>query len=336
MRTTLTLTLALLVGLLLVGCSEKSTDNNENEIQPTVTQYLIRDYQYQENLFFDLRITGLTVEQMHTNSLDDLMPGDSITKLVLYFPSSDQSVAYPCSLYVNPDNRDAYPNEALSRLCLSETDYRNLPGNVEPEYTYDPLEHFIIIDRPTISNTSNNYLGVYMEAYRPSLDSIVAIGDEQGVEGTDGKNYRIIKLIKHDSPDSSFVTWNYVWRNVYSLGETSVDPNQLSVAVYKGLATQVEDIDESELPYRKSDGESYLHLLGLDVDDDGVIDRSNLIIDYSRGLLRFPMRRPFASPVLGADTVWAIYETDNTTVRQMASRYFILVTFTKYPPPEEQ
>lgn len=289
------------------------------------TQRVVRDYQFLDNRFFDLRITGLTPEQMQADTLDDLMPGDSITKLVLYLPSTDQSVAYPCSLYVNPNRRDGHQREALSRLCLSETDYKNVPGNIDPSYTYDPVQHYIIIDRPTISNNSNNYFGVYMEAYRPSTGDTVVIGDEEGVTSEDGTKYRIIKLIKHESPDPSYVTWNYVWRNVYSLGGRIENPDALQVTIYKGQATTVDDIDESELSYRKSDGQSYLHLLGMDVDDDGVIDRSNQIVDYERGLIRFPSRKPFLSAALEGDTVPTIYNSDNSTQLSQDSKYYLLI-----------
>ncbi|MFH2054958.1 MAG: hypothetical protein ABIJ61_03280, partial [bacterium] len=226
------------------------------------TQRVIRDYQILDNRFFDLRITGLSVPEMQNLGLDDLLPGDSITKVVLYLPFKDEAIAYRCSLYVNPNQRDAFPKEAVSRLCLPEDEYKQQRSTSDVSYIFHPTEHYIIIDRPTISNTSNNYFGVYMEAFRPSVDSIIKIGDEVGVTDSLGNSFRFVKLIKHDQPDTSYVTWNYVWRNVYSLGGQITDPDNLEVKIYKGQATNVDDIDDSEVPYN-SDGESYLHLLGL-------------------------------------------------------------------------
>lgn len=288
-------------------------------------QRVIRDYQFLDNRFFDLRLTGVSAAELQSIGLDDLLPGDSISKVVLYLPFQDESVAQRCSLYVNPNNRGVFQEEAISQLCLPETIYGDQPSTTTPSYVFHPSEHYIIIDRPTISNTSNNYFGVYMEVYRPSLDSTIVIGDEVGVEDSRGNNYKIIKLIKRPVPDPSSITWNYAWRNVYSLGGQISDPDALEVQIYKGQAINVEDIDESALPYDAESGDSYLHLLGLDEDDDGLIDRSNQIVDYNRGLLRFPSRQPFLSDVLGGDTIPAIYNTQNSTTLLQDSKFYLLV-----------
>jgi hypothetical protein len=251
------------LSLTAIASQEKSSNEGATfSAGAESTQRVIRDYQFMDNRFFDLRLTGYSAEDMATLGLDDLLPGDSITKLVLYLPFKDEGIAYKCSLYVNPNRPEAYPVEAMSRNLLPETEYDAQPSTSRTSYIYDDTEHYILIDRPTISSTSNNYFGVYMEAYRPSLDSIITIGNETGVvgEGEDAETYKILKLIKHERPDTNYVTWNYVWRNVYSLGGNIEDPDNLEVQIFKGQATNVNDMDESELPYN-SDGESRLSVL---------------------------------------------------------------------------
>ena len=53
------------------------------------------------------------------------------------------------------DDLLAYQEEALSRTLLPETEYDQQPSTSASSYFYHDTEHYILIDRPTISKVSN-------------------------------------------------------------------------------------------------------------------------------------------------------------------------------------
>lgn len=278
------------------------------------SERIIRDWDYLDNRYFDLRARP-SLYPPSTKLPTDIVAGDTIIKVELYLPTKEE-YAYQCSLYVDPVSRDEYPDGVLVRRCFGETEYE-AQTHQQVQYYFHPTEHYVRIDRPTIS--ANSYVGVYMEVVR-GTDTLV-IGE---VNRADTSSYKVLKMLKHENPKPSYITWNYVWRNVYQLGGAIDDLDNFDLKIYKGQATNVNDRDESDLDY-SPDG-YYIQLLGLDENPkDGRIDQSNQIIDQYYGHLFFPSRRPFVVDALKDDTVPEIYYQSTSSIKQDSSKFYMMV-----------
>lgn len=276
------------------------------------SERVIRDWDYLDNRYFDLR-PHPELYPDGTKLPTDLQPGDSIILLRLYLPTQLE-YAPQCSLYVDPVSRDSFPDGVLVRRCFDEDEYE-AETHQTVEYIYHPTEHYIRIDRPTISS----YVGIYMEVLR-GVDT-VKIGDINRPDST----FKILKMLRHENPKPNYVTWNYIWRNVYQVGGQIDDIDNFDLKIYKGQATNIQDRDISDLDYTTG-GEYYIQTLGLDTNPkDGKIDRSNQIIDQYMGHIFFPSRRPFLNPALGADTVPEIYFESNSRIKQDSSKFYLVV-----------
>ena len=91
---------------------------------------------------------------------------------------------------------------------------------------------------------------------------------------------------------SQWGTWQYEWRNVYSLGQTDIEPENFEMKIFR-LQSEGE---HSEVDHN---GTPYIQLLGLDrrgVDPgsapDRLVDIDYALIDFKRGELIFPIRIP--------------------------------------------
>lgn len=118
-----------------------------------------------------------------------------------------------------------------------------------------------------------------------------------------------LELIKPDPYRPESPTWDYMLRNIYSLGGRDID--------FASLIVSIERISTAEDPaYPAGSNIPYLRFFGLDqhrgqllagYDPDGRIDWPR--VDVDEGLLIFPYYRPFDPP---AELVCA-WTTNNTT-----------------------
>ena len=86
--------------------------------------------------------------------------------------------------------------------------------------------------------------------------------------------------------------WNYVIKNIYSLGTKNLDPENISIEIYRDSAGIFLDGENNK---------KYLQLFGLDENGDGKIEISRningityTILDADKGLLIFPFPEPFS------------------------------------------
>jgi hypothetical protein len=290
------------------GSSEPSTHHGWQYNSYSV----IRDYQYLENIYFDLARRDTIYE-------NDLYPGDSITELDLYFSVSDYEPNYTnkkhlCHLWVDPFDtaNSRYADENVQGAFVSFSVSSN-----RGTFTFHPTEHYIIMSQP-VTNVS---IGAYIKYRR--VRGADTTYPEIGSRPSDNSTYTL-KLIATSNPQPTYVTWNYVWRNVYSLGGRIDDPDNLEVKIFKGAASDPTDRDPSDPDNQR--GISFIRLLGLDSDNNGQIDSRNpQVVDLARGHLRFPRsREPFADPILDV-RVDTLYHTNSSRVRTEASEYYLFV-----------
>lgn len=107
----------------------------------------------------------------------------------------------------------------------------------------------------------------------------------------------IFKLLKTPNPQPSDSTWNLMWRNVYSLKGTNIDPTDFDLKITFDDSLETKNL-ESGLG---SDGETYtyLEMFGLDYYTEGGMNNSDgkideIFVNFERGELIFPDLTPFS------------------------------------------
>jgi hypothetical protein len=284
------------------GCKSKPPD----ETLPAYTR-VIRDYDYLDRTYFDLARHDTLVE-------NDLQPGDSITFIELWYANVAGGHwfydAKRCSLFVDPTHRDNYVTEATAGVFMA-FGWDSTMGS----FFCNPTSHFVILDKPL---PQMGAMGAFIRFLRPGESTERTIGSYAS-----DTLYSTLKLILAPYAQPSYVTWNYVWRNVYSLG-THLDPDSLIVDVRQGTARfPIEIVDSMSAG---ENGISYISILGLDSNADGRIDARNpQLLDLDRGHLRIPISgTPFADERLHPP-VPELYCTAWISERVIASKYFFAV-----------
>ncbi len=128
-----------------------------------------------------------------------------------------------------------------------------------------------------------------------------------------------LKLIKppHLTPESK--TWAYELRNVYYLGSRSIDTSKFRLKIKRRVPSGV-DVE-------MYNGRTYLSLLGLDNDRNGLIDLDRSVVDAERGILIFPSPEPFNQPAI-LDTVnTAIYRKQYSRLKPEDNLYYLEATY---------
>ena len=327
----LPISLFIMTGLCLFGCSDNSLDNYTFEPQPDVM--VIKDVDYYNNIVFDLGRLPLYRSRSDTLAEPekyDFLPGDSIIRLLMYMDDMNPDPAVrlirtPAMVYVDPEDTLSDDPELEYRVdgfvdLLDETGYYCNPTNFYVQF-FSPV-------------TGANMLAAYMEVRRTN-GTIDTIGDISDVP----LKLKLIRPSIHTSANHH--VFEYPWRNVYWLGETNINLSKIDIRIYKGNPVDNNSVNPDDLDHQ--DGIGYLQILGLDQGDnfghgipDGEIDRV-IYIDHTLGLLFFPSRHPFDSPltyaidpetddpVLLNDSVPGIYLFPTHHPFQ-TSKYYIAIT----------
>ncbi len=303
--------------LTAIASQEKgSTERSSMTAGASARKDFIRDYQYATGRIFDLGRDGI-----------DFKPGDTIIYIDVYTVLStyqQNTVGIKAKFWVDPEDTTSYLTESSDALVTPEPVSKN-------SYYVDVENHYIIFDMANAGSTGE--IGVYMKVEREGTSSkkdTIIIGN------VTSEPYSL-KLIRHKNPDSSQVTWNYMWRNVYYLGSTNIDLNGLEIDVFKGPS----GTERNGQNLNHQNGVQYIKILGLDRYNqagaqipDGLVDVRNGIVDVVRGLLYFSDREPFAtSKMYPPDTVTLnvkvpeIYAFPSGSQQAItASQYYIVVS----------
>jgi hypothetical protein len=307
---------------------------------------VIREIEYKKRTIFDLgRLAVLQNNRAASDTLIpepekyDFYPGDSIINAVVYVDdmTSDNNERLSRTVgicYVDP--QDTTSDDPLS-------EYRSL-GYFEraEDYYVEPLQHYVLFTRSTPQ--SNAVIGVYLEVLHKRPDGTRYI-DTVGNISSDTLRLRLIK--PQINTKVNHHVWEYEWKNVYWLGGSNLNVDQMDIAVYRGtLVGSNQQVNTSDL--NDQDGIPYLQILGLDLGDDngadcncppdGQVDR-RARLDNILGLLVFPDRHPFDSRYSfykgqGADTtgvllkerVGELYSVSQEGIVSQSSKYYIAIT----------
>ena len=233
-----------------------------------------------------------------------LQTGDSLIKLNIYKDdgngyNNESQGAVTGNLLIMPGSSDSiiYQGFFTEMLEGEENDYIMGPGNQYVELTRE----LSIIEALGISYIVKRSSGI--------IDTVgtmqYSLGDTLKLKG--------IK-IKEDYPGSP--TWDYMLRNVYSFNSSNIVPESFYLTIKKVNNASGED-DELE------NGITYLKLLGLDNNSDGIVDYN--YINFNRGYIMFPNLEPFTSTSL-AEPDSEIYYT-NETGYDIGRLYYLQIAY---------
>jgi len=273
------------LSLTAIASQEKgSTERTSLDAGAAGSRVVLRDWEYAQNRIFDLGILG--------GSNRHFEPTEVIDEIYIYQSTTTNSTVgaeqgEDAKLHVEPDNPELFPNE-FRPAVVEEIDANN--------YFVDKREKWIMF---YTSIRPNADVGAYM-VVRDTIN-----GNTREIGSLEGDTLSL-KLIRHNNPDSSMVSWYYEWRNVYSIrrnqfGSGQVNPEGLEINVFRGEAG-TENRDDN-LDYEQETGVKYIKILGLDrynntsgaVQPDEKVDVNTNIIQADAGLLIFPTREPFAT-----------------------------------------
>ncbi|MGB5138949.1 MAG: cell surface protein SprA [Candidatus Zixiibacteriota bacterium] len=306
-------------GFRLTGIASQEKSSNKSasfKAGAESSSRIIRDWNYLDNQYFDL------TRRDSVRSFADLLPGDSIINLKVYISyRDDQDQRIPkktARMYVDPFDSTRYVDESFAGTVIEYGADRGQQQNPEDFYFLHRKSQYILFDQRIPEGKA---VGVFLEYRRWNPDGTyqdISVGDL----GSDTNSVIILKAIRTNNPRPSFVTWDYVWRNVYDVGRVD-DPDGFNVAIYRGDANQPSEKDASDLSHLN--GRELVTLLGLDENNDTRVDAFNdQMLDRYRGHLRFPDARPFDDPEL-VDRVPEIYDVATQQDRTNASKYYLEV-----------
>jgi cell surface protein SprA len=319
------------VGLTMITSQEKSsTQRTTFKAGSESSASYIRDYDYEQRRFFYL---GRSSALGH--NFEDFQPGDSLVEFELY-----KSITNSDSAFTTTPHGFAYINPTYIEQDTSESEYRVFKN-------IDKADYYVY--RTMTKNNSNDIVTLPFVELPHSLGetevlaywgviqhenlSRDTIGNLQWKDH--GTNYEndttfLLKLIKPSDSRSDQVTWEYEWRNVYSLNSFNIEKDGLTINIYKGAKR---DVYTNNTDPDQQNGVRYIQILGLDKIDqngapnpDGIVDLDR--IDFNKGLLFFPNRHPFAVDSLSGKIPDIYTATENNQFVQNLSektQYYIYV-----------
>ncbi|MEE9441315.1 MAG: cell surface protein SprA [candidate division Zixibacteria bacterium] len=305
---------------------------------------IIKDIGYRKNTIFDLGRKPLIrafSDKLPEPDKYDFAPRDSITKIIVYLDdnTNDDAERYSRQFgicYIDPQDT---ASDDISGVEYRKEGYFEVMEDID--YFMHPTEHYIHFMRRALN--SRDLMAVYLEIYRVATGQVDTIGSI-----SDTLRLKLIKPVSITKANHH--VWEYEWKNVYFLGGTNLELNELDINIFRGTPVgRAVDPDDLE----NQDGIPYLQILGLDGGDnfgngapDGELDRV-VHVDEILGLLFFPTRHPFNSRfaldtvgdslvyissgeipeqyVALQDSIPEIYVNPQTSIQQQSSGYYLAV-----------
>lgn len=275
-----------------IASQQKGSSEKKNiPLGSSGDEQIIKDYNYKKRTYYSF----------HTNA------SDSITDIEVFIAntgtrSNNFETGYFFTDYGNGNYRDTVTKSQPIKL---------LDGDA-PEYEIFGTKRGSV---PYIRFNTRKYIGekhVIGIAYTYYDIS----GTMHRVGGIEGNNVWL-KLIKPEEDEPGSPTWNYEWKNVYSMGGTKVDVEGFGMSIYRNP-----DGGGDAIPAQG--GVSYLELFGFD-NGRGAVDKSSNFFDFERGEIIFPYAHPFNDNVIHlADRVPTIYNSPRA-FEDSKSKFFMKV-----------
>jgi len=272
----------------------------------------LRDWQYLDGKIFDLGRLG---EDSNPDTIDFDTTGDQILDIIVYRrvkSNTGDALGTEAYMYVDPDD-PTFANTETENGIVEE---------VPADDYFINNDKFWILFASANAGTYDSEIGCWLVVQRAGGD-IDTIGNISDIPYS-------LKMIKTRTPNENDITFKYMWRNVYSLGNGELDQEGLDVKILKG--TSGTEGDDDNLDYDEDDQNStkYITVLRLDtlktdgsVGSDEIIDKYTNIIVPAQSLLIFPDRQPFVNSGL-AEKVPEIYKFKRGSQQILeASKYYL-------------
>ncbi len=220
---------------------------------------------------------------------------DSIVELEVFFDDDDPT---------NNSETGAMPGTAYFYDIDSDVPDSGLVNDGQFNWLRPQTDYFW--------NSANNIIELNIPASRRQIVAVyyrTASGKVVGnIEDTTNLQLKLIRPRDYGGMDSIptnpqspeeyryYVLNSLELKNIYSLRNTNLYPGQVQIQIFRVT---------NEGPVNGENNRTYLQLLGLDINGDGIVDeiqsrngRSFTVIDYAKGYLIFPNPYPFADTVL--------------------------------------
>jgi cell surface protein SprA len=338
--------------LTMIMSQEKGTSNGTTfKAGAEANSDTIRDYQYLQRTFFHL---GRSERLGHT--VNDFFQGDSIVEIGLYVaveseqpttPGTSNDILQWGMAVVDPTDTSKVFDDTTVEWRRGEYQSKRFRRLIrDQDYYVSPTGFWVELHQQL---GSRDALAVYLVVKR-STGPVDTIGNEKWehpdpTQKTENNfTYRfLLKLIRMDTENPQYswsdstgfhpyVTWAYEWKNVYDLGIRDIDPQALTINVYKGNSgaenIQVDKDSQDSIPFIRITGLDVLDPNGDSIPDNKVDMRR---IWVHEGYLIFPQTLPFISDTSYTgdfkDTLQvkpdSIYYSSDWSHRQYATEYYI-------------
>jgi hypothetical protein len=330
------------IAVFLCGCDD---DLPPAPPVPAETEYVFTSDRYLNNRFFRLDLADPDVSRVHD------VPGRDESQERIRFNSIQVFRLLPSGTEPQPEDI-AYLAAYTDTTGVFWTKPGCPPNDFATPSVYGYLWREIVAYDPLLDR-DGKLLGIDLRTELADADVLAVcydvedyngyllyrIGDvlhgsrSTEIPGEEGFYHRA-KLLK--APAATAIhPFHYVFRNVYSLGRTNIDPESFRLAIEGDALSAFPTEDENGLPY--------IHLFGLDQRDDsglagpdGLVDIADaFMFDLAKGLLRFPVEEPFNAGeevhTLFADSLAFVWDGTYLMNYQAAELYDPLVPPADYP-----
>jgi len=299
--------------ILLLSCSEPEVVHNTD-----INDYhFINDYNFIKDRYFFIeekcknQYYPLNSQNQHLFDTNYVIGEYDVYKKVV---SLEEGVVPGGIAYIDPFDESSQSESGVWKLLTQGQDYEidallgtirfnSISSNeaVGIAYTiaeYDP-DSFTFTPTQFVTSTDVNYsfdsCNIVLECNEDS--PIEDYTEGNGIEGYQ-LSIMSLKLIKDGStatPNSK--TWPLMFKNVYSLGASNIDPSGLELSIVHDKGSNQEDT------HSQVTGRSFLNIFKLDSENengqfveggDGKIDLYGSLLNLKYGELFLPMHLPFA------------------------------------------
>jgi len=303
------------VNLTLITSQEKgSSEKSSFSAGTQASNQTIWDYEYLHNVYF-----YLGYEFTENDSLIDVQlfregaPRDLYGLACVdphYGPGENETGGVDTMFYITEEDS-----------IRGEVEKRNFTLIEETEYDLFYRGKYIILHQAV---PENGVLAAYIKYSHRDSQGNVTIRQEGKVTG----DTLVLKLLRDPDTDTSFVTWDLEWRNVYYLGSQNLTREGFELQIYKGNGSlETDTLDQDSIPYIQWFGfDEYENANPNNLTPDGLFDfNTNRYLDAARGHLIFERREPFAESFLNVPNR-AVYDYryPNST-RRDSKKYYIYV-----------
>lgn len=281
--------------LLMAGCESDDPVVTPEKPETSFTEFVIDSSDYLNHRFFKLDLP--IVEAPGGRSRGDRILLESV-KIFQFLPGGtpDPGDITNVAVYVDSLGFRNWDFNDFSEPHMFGRRWREL-RSVNWDVLFDTDWNFVALD---LGNTmSDQDVMAVIYDVEMANGTIVQVGDfpglddpQQEVSGGEGLYYRM-KLLKATASDQEPHSFQYVLRNIYSLGASNIDNTTFALRIERNVPGVIQ-------PQQDETGLDYIRIFGLDRDNpqrtgfpDGLVDWWDpSIINLQRGLLMFPLDFP--------------------------------------------